>query len=163
MELFTKFKKQNYRGSFVGEQGSGKTTLLENFAEQLAARGFQVQLFYLNHPTINALFRLSSRLGSKDILLLDSAEVLSRWRWNLLRWKMRGVGGLIITSHRLGMLPLLYRCEASPDLLKDLASQLWGGSGSPSHLSMDALYRRHAGNIRHAFLELYDCYAESSK
>jgi hypothetical protein len=160
-DLFTRFKKQNYRGSLIGEQGSGKTTLLENFADQLTTRGFRVHLFYLNHQSIDALFRLLPRLGAKDILFLDSSEVLSRWRWSLLRWKMRSAGGLMITSHRLGMLPLLYHCKASPDLLKNLATELWGGSDLPSHISTDDLYQRHAGNVRHALLELYDCYAES--
>ena len=127
--LLARLERLGNRGAIVGPHGSGKTTLLEDLAERLARR------------------------GERDIIMVDGADQLSRFEWIQLRLRARAARGLIITSHRDGMLPLLHRCETSPELLSDLVRSL----GQPISAARAAeLHASHRGNVRDAIWELYD-------
>jgi DNA polymerase III delta prime subunit len=81
---------------------------------------------------------------------VDGAEQLTRLQWFRLRLRR---GGLVVTTHRRGMLPELHECRTSPALLREIASSL-GVELTEDECS--ALHRRHAGNIRESLRELYD-------
>jgi energy-coupling factor transporter ATP-binding protein EcfA2 len=127
--LLNRLETLGHRGAIVGPHGSGKTTLLEDLAERLERR------------------------GERGIMLVDGADQLSQFEWMRLRLRARSARGLIITSHRDGMLPLLHRCETSPELLSDLVRAL----GQPISAARAAeLHASHRGNVRDAIWELYD-------
>jgi hypothetical protein len=149
--LLARLEAQGHRGAIVGSHGSGKTTLLEDLASRLDRAGRTVTL--LRFDSTERSLGSGSRYGADDFVLVDGAEQLGWWDWQQLRRRARRAGGFVVTSHRDGLLPLLHRCETSPELLGALADSL--GEPLPAEDAM-ALYRRHLGNVREALRELYD-------
>jgi hypothetical protein len=141
----------------VGSHGHGKTTLLEDLAPRLQARGFRVRTISLReaHPRLDREERSVIRsLGPQDVLLLDGAEQLGWLSWMSVRLRTRRAGGLVITSHRPGLLPTLFECETTPELLARIVSELSG-----AEVDVEDLHVRHSGNVRDALRELYDRWA----
>jgi hypothetical protein len=90
--------------------------------------------------------------------VVDGAQELSRPAWAWLRRRSRAAAGLVVTSHRPGLLPTLVECTTDPVLLGELIRQLVA-EGRPEDPPPEALHRRHRGNLRLALRELYDLYA----
>lgn len=159
--LFARLRGLRHRGAIVGARGSGKTTLLEELAARFATQGWRVVSVRLTveFPALGlAISRQRlARLEPCDLLLIDGAEQLSAWQWWLVRFRARHAGGIIITAHRPGRLPTLWRCQTSPALLRDLVNSL--GVPLAAHDATD-LFTRHQGNLRDAIRELYDRHAE---
>jgi hypothetical protein len=76
----------------------------------------------------------------------------------MVRLRTRRAGGLVITSHRPGLLPTLFECTTSPELLAEIVGELSGAD-----LEAGELYERHRGNVRDALRELYDRWAGRSE
>jgi hypothetical protein len=163
-ELLDDLERMNYRAAIVGPEGSGKTTLLEDLQPFLEALGFQVTWLRLTRDqprfALGALARLTATLTARHIILLDGAEQLGWWRWWLFRWMARRAGGLIITSHRPGLLPTLLNCRTSEELLADILSTLLHDPVEVLRPQAALLHRKHRGNIRDALREMYDTWAE---
>jgi hypothetical protein len=155
--LLDRLAALNWRAAIMGPHGHGKTTLLEDLAPRLETRGFRVQTISLreSHPRLDRKDRIVLRdLGPQDILFLDGAEQLGWLSWRLLRLRTRRAGGLVITSHRLGLLPTLFECKTTPELLAGIVGELAG-----AEVDAEELYARHGGNVRDALRELYDRWA----
>ena len=158
-ELLDRLVALRYRAAIVGPHGRGKTTLLEDLAPHLEARGFRVRSAML-HTGDRWLSRehrqaLWHRLSPGDVLCVDGAEQLSRIAWVSLLARSRGAAGLLITSHRPGLLPTLLECQTSPELLEDIVRDLLGREAEEAK----DLFERHGGNIREALREMYDVWA----
>jgi hypothetical protein len=69
------------------------------------------------------------------------------------------VGGVIITRHRAGRLPTLFRCATSPDLLAEIVAELLQNQQEIERPLIAKLFKRHRGNIRKALRDLYDRFA----
>lgn len=165
--LLERLKELHYRAALVGPEGRGKTTLLEQLGEHLEERGFSLRRATLRRgqrrlpPETRR--RLLADLGPRDVLLLDGAQELGRWAWRRIERRSRAAAGLVITSHREGLLPTLLHCETSPALLAELAQELAQREpDAVAGVDLDALYRRHGGNVRDALWELYDRWAAGS-
>ncbi|HYN20696.1 MAG TPA: hypothetical protein VE078_07040, partial [Thermoanaerobaculia bacterium] len=108
-----------------------------------------------------ALRRLDWRplrsLKPDDFVLLDGADLLGPLSWLRVRWCCRRAGGLVITSHRPGLLPTLLECETTPELLAEIVNELAGES-----TQVEELFARHRGNLRTALRDMYDGYASPS-
>src|SRR5438876_137686 len=113
-ELLNRLAKLNYRAAIVGPEGRGKTTLMEDLGPRLGQRGFGVKTLRLTREFPKFVpFRLRdffAAMTSNDIILFDGAEQLSRLAWWRFRRLARPAGGLVITSHRAGMLPTPVDC-----------------------------------------------------
>ena len=161
--LIARLEAGGWRGAIIGPHGAGKTTLLEDLADRLAKRDWRVHWVRLSterrRPTGEFWRSTLLHLGSRDALMIDGAEQLSRWRAWLLARRWRRVGAVIITSHRPGRLPTVHRCVASPELLGWLVERL-GERVGPQEAQ--ALFERHRGNLRDALRELYDRYSRSA-
>lgn len=149
------------RAALVGPHGHGKTTLLEDLGARLAARGFRVRTATL-HEGDRRLDGAQRKiffhdLTSSDVLLLDGAEQLGRLSWFEVRARTRAAGGLIITSHRPGLLPTLHECRTTPGLLAEIVGEL-AGEG----VATGDLFARHGGNVRDALREMYDLWSTAS-
>jgi hypothetical protein len=148
----------HWRAAIVGPHGHGKTTLLEDLAPRLEdARGFRVRTISLReaHPRLDREDRAVLRsLGLQDVLFLDGAEQLGWLSWMEVRLRTRRAGGLVITSHRPGLLPTFFECETTPELLAGIVGELLGGE-----VDVEELHARHGGNVRDALRELYDRWA----
>lgn len=160
-ELLGRLKELRHRAAIVGPHGHGKTTLLEGLASHLAAQGFRIRSAslhdgqrWLSSKQRKTLF---GELTSRDLLLLDGAEQLSWLAWRHLRWRSHRAGGLVVTSHSPGLLPTLYECRTTPELLAGIVRDLLGAE--ESGMPVEELFARHGGNVREALMELYDLYA----
>ena len=99
-------------------------------------------------------------LTPRDCLLLDGAEQLSPRSWRQVEQGSRAAGGLVITSHRAGLLPTLLECRTTPELLAGLIEELLEPEPDRPRPTAEELYARHRGNLRDALRELYDLWAE---
>ena len=159
--LLERFAALGYRAAIVGPHGRGKTTLLEDLAPRLESLGFRVRSITL-HTGDRRLTReqkrdLLRRLSPRDLLCVDGAEQLGRIAWLALLARSRAAGGLLITSHRPGLLPTLLECETSPELLEGIVRNLIGPETDRRQIG--ELFARHGGNVRSALREMYDVWA----
>jgi hypothetical protein len=159
-ELLARLAGMNYRGAIVGPEGRGKTTLLEDLGEHLKARGLGVKHVRLTRerPRFErrALGALFGTLCGQDVILFDGAEQLGGLAWWRFLRRSRAAAGLVITSHRAGLLPTLVECETSAELLEGIVRDLHPGQ---AEASAQDLFERHRGNVREALRELYDACA----
>lgn len=162
-DLVTRLKERNYRAAIVGPEGAGKTTLLEDLERALAEQGIKTRMVFVNDIsplTGSACRRLLTELTRDEILLLDGADLVPRSCWSVLkRHTITHAFGLVVTSHRAGLLPTLIECTTSPSLLRDIAHRLQPTGQIIPPDSLDSLFQRHQGNIRACLRDLYDLYA----
>ncbi|MBW8877438.1 MAG: hypothetical protein JF614_20935 [Acidobacteria bacterium] len=148
------------RAALVGPHGRGKTTLLEELARRLDERGLRTRRIVLREgdrrlsgAQRETLFR---SLTARDVLLVDGAEQFGRLAWLEVRTRSRAAGGLVITSHRPGLLPTLYECRTTPELLAGIVADLVGREEAGRLPPAEDLLVRHGGNVRDALRDLYD-------
>lgn len=159
--LLDRLATLGYRAAIVGPHGRGKTTLLVDLSPHLQARGFRIRTITL-HIGDRRLTReqreiLFRDLVPTDLLCVDGAEQLGRWAWLGLKIRSRAAAGLLITSHRAGLLPTLLDCETSPELLAGIVRELVGPEADGMQIA--ELFARHGGNVREALREMYDVWA----
>ena len=161
--LLAHLRELDYRAAIIGPDGSGKTTLLEDLERALAEQGIKTRMVFVNDtfplsdPTCR---RLLSELTRDELVLLDGADLVPRSGWSLLkRHTITHAYGLVITSHRPGLLPTLIECTTSPSLLHDIARELQPPDRPIPTRSLESLFHRHQGNIRACLRELYDLHA----
>ena len=90
-------------------------------------------------------------------MLLDGADLMPRLAWWRFRRRARNARGIIITSHRPGLLPTLINCTTTPELLDGIIVELLGENdgGRREHV-VQRLFDEHNGNVRNALRTLYD-------
>jgi hypothetical protein len=165
-EILTRLAQLGFRAAIVGPKGSGKTTLLEDLVPRLQRLGFVPRLFRLDEdhrrlPT--AVERdLCRCMTQRDLVLLDGAEQMAWWWWWRFRQGCRRGGGLIITSHRPGLLPTLIECRPSPELLDQVVRELLGEAAPVLQVPSRRLYQECRGNVREVLRGLYDLCAEGN-
>jgi hypothetical protein len=165
-ELLIRLESMNWRGAIVGSEGAGKTTLLEDFEPRLRERGFEIVWLQLTREKprfASATLRELASLHAGQMILLDGAEQLSRWGWwRFLRLAGRA-GGLLITSHRHGLLPTLLECETTAVLLAEIVAKLLTEAPDAHCAEASRLHRKHRGNLREALRELYDLWSAPAR
>ena len=164
-EILTRLEELNYRAALVGPDGSGKTTLLEDLQKSLAEKGIGTRMVFVNDTaplSEPACRKLLSETTRDEVLLLDGADLISRSCWSLIkRHTITHASGLIVTSHRPGLLPTLIECTTTPLLFQAIARELQPPAHAIPSECLDALFQRHEGNIRDCLRELYDLCAQS--
>ena len=144
--LLARFEGLGFRGALVGPKGHGKTTLLEEFAVYMRREGYPVRVLYAR---VGERLALLGAVSSGEIVCLNGAEALSFLGWWRFRWEARGTAGILVTAHRVGLLPRLWLCETSVELFEELVGELAPG------VDAKGVFERHGGNVREAFRELY--------
>jgi energy-coupling factor transporter ATP-binding protein EcfA2 len=166
-QILVRLHELNYRAAIIGPEGSGKTTLLEDLQQLLERKDWGTRLIFVNDTSrfdSPACRRLLAELTRDQIVLLDGADLIRRSDWSLLkRHTITHAYGLVITSHRRGLLPTLIECSTTPALLKALVSELLPRGRPIPAESLDRLYARHQGNLRACLRELYDLYAQDHR
>jgi len=166
-ELLACLDELNYRAAITGPEGSGKTTLLEDLRQALERRGLRTKLLFVNDasPLPEAeCRRFLSGLTPQDLVLLDGADAIRRSSWFLFRrHTVKHAAGLIVTSHRPGLLPTLIECTTTPALLQEIVHDLCPQTSTISPALLTALYTHHNGNLRACLRDLYDLYAREDR
>jgi hypothetical protein len=159
--LLARLSEMKYRGAIVGPEGRGKTTLLEDLGERLREQGLVARHLRLTREWPVFARRFLAELWAngvdRDVLLLDGAEQMSRIAWWRFLRNARRARGLVITSHRPGLLPTLVECETSVPLLRGIVEELHPGGVAGA--AVETLFDRHRGNVREALREMYDVHA----
>ena len=161
-ELLKRWESQGRRGALVGPHGSGKTTLLEDLATHLVTYGYRP--VYLRLSSEKRHFsrdesRVLRSISQATVILLDGAEQLNYLDWLRFKYRTKKAKGLIITSHRAGLLPTLLECHTSPQLLREILHQILGNDAAVWDVECEALWKRHRGDLGLALREIYDFYA----
>jgi energy-coupling factor transporter ATP-binding protein EcfA2 len=161
--LLARIEELNYRAAIVGPDGSGKTTLLEDLQRAFAEQGRKTRMVFVNDtcPLDPPACRLLlSELTPDELVLLDGADLIPRFCWSLTkRHTIRHAFGLLITSHRAGLLPTLLECSTTPQLLSEITRELLPPGHAIPPEQLTTLFARHQGNLRSCLRELYDLYS----
>jgi energy-coupling factor transporter ATP-binding protein EcfA2 len=160
-DVIRRLEAQRWRGALVGPEGSGKSTLLGCLEKLLCSRGFTTVKVILRSggcrlhlPAVaSAALRAAFGAGEIKILVIDGAEQMNGLFWMIVS---RLVPRILITSHREGLLPTLYRCGTDERLLAFLLTELLGEMTDPVRERAVELFRLHRGNIRAVLWNLYD-------
>jgi DNA replication protein DnaC len=162
--LIKRLKELNFYAALVGDHGSGKTTLLESIVIKLIELNYKPKLLRLNteKPSFPKSFlrEFSKSLKKTDIVILDGAEQLNFLSWQYFKYKVKNADGLIITTHKEGRLPTLYRCQTSYKILDKILLELLGIQAKDLEKNSQKLFDKHQGNIRNVLREYYDIYAQ---
>lgn len=161
-ELLTRWEIQNRRGALIGPHGSGKTTLLEDLAMPLTARGYQLLNLHLSREKRQFSpedWHGLQHMTPQTVILFDGAEQLSFLDWLRFKQTSKKASGVLITSHRAGLLPTLLECRTSPQLLQEILHQILGNDAGFWDVECEALWMRHKGDLRLCLREIYDFYA----
>ena len=153
-------------GQIVGPHGSGKSTLLHLLARRASSVGMRWVPFDLHdrqrrmprgwRPQVWKAFER----GRATLVVVDGYEQLSPFaRWRLKRTCRHHKWGLLVTAHSDVGFPHLYRTLTHIDLAQALVAMLLPESDSPISSRLVAeVFRRHEGNLRAVFADLYDHY-----
>jgi hypothetical protein len=161
-DLVHRLRANNWVGAIVGPHGSGKSTLLSTIVPAVVAAGRRVVFIGLHNgqKRLPLSWRDINWLEAASILVIDGYEQLGRLRrWRLeLQCRRRG-HGLLVTSHAETGLPVLFR--TAPDLatvkrLIEYRLPTHGGRIRPADI--EHAWRRHTGNVREVFFELYNVF-----
>lgn len=157
-EFLSRLQAYKNRGAIVGSEGSGKTTLLEELEARLKENGFNVVVYGLKKDRRRVpLTFWWKKLDKQNFVFLDGAEQLNTIEWWMFKLKTLNAGGLVVTSHEPGLLPTVIACDTNMELFKNLLGELLD-EDVPEELIQET-YEKAAGNIRLAFLFLYDYFA----
>lgn len=166
-DLHKRLVRLNRTAAIVGPCGSGKTTLLCELERQFGQAGIPTQNIFISRdvrPPWRTIRDAAVSLQTGGILLVDGMDHLSRLRqWHLKQLARRRQIGLLVTSHREGILPTVYRCRPDIELLREVAYRLLEPCGTVDPERLEHLYAAHSGNLRECLRQMYDeCAAGSS-
>jgi hypothetical protein len=165
-QLFERLWDMGLWGQIVGSHGSGKSTLLYLLAERASAAGIRMVPFDL-HDQQRTMPRgwqrqvwESFEVGRGTMLVVDGYEQLTAFaQWRLKRTCRHRQWGLLVTAHRDVGLPHLYRTLTHIDLAHALVTFMLPEGETPIRPELVAeIFRRHEGNLRNVFSDLYDQY-----
>jgi hypothetical protein len=158
--LLRRLDRLGGRGAIVGPKGSGKTTLLEELEASTDGRVQWVRIPGSDpNPLKTSLAQLDRPVTEQDTLLIDGSEQLGSLAWRRFEFATHRARRVVATLHRPGRLPTLFECTPSPEILSDLVHSLDPDDAVILESHLPDLFRRHGGNIRLCFRELYDAYA----
>jgi hypothetical protein len=156
-ELLNRLRRLGGLATIVGPEGSGKTTLLEELTNHLRDRAIVVRLpGSCPQPWATARDQLPKELNRGHTVLVDGGEQLGAVAWRRLLRRTSPAGGLVLTRHRPGGLPILVECRTDLELLRELVAELAPDHARDLDPLLPGLFERHAGNLRLCFRDLYD-------
>lgn len=155
-ELWLKFIAMGCRASIVGPHGCGKTTLAQALKTKMLKAAYSVQEIRGSRLASGEISWSANASDKADIRIVDGWDMLPYWK----RLYYLRSGPLLAVSHRpIKGLSVLYKAEPDLGILKLLLTRL-GLDLDESYLL--ERFKKHEGNAREVFRELYDEFAERS-
>lgn len=147
-----------------GPHGHGKSTLLIALAATLHAAGRPVRIVQIRdwHDACAAGIAIATT-PRRTAVFVDGWE-----RLGLMAGPMRLMARvlrrrLLVTSHQPAGLPVLWKCETTPALLRAIVARVPDHGGVVDEQDTDAAFQRHGGNVREALSDLYDTIERRSR
>ncbi|WP_035609021.1 hypothetical protein [Haloferula sp. BvORR071] len=161
-ELEAKWERLGRRAAVTGQHGAGKTSLLAAWAQRSEAKGDPVIRLFFNEQHCQLQDPDRDLLGEcvGKLVLLDGDCHLSWWQQRELHRLLRPAAGVLAARHRRGPWPELLRLEPGLELAKILLNRAFSARSGPWSDNLPERWRRHRGNLRELWLELYDEAAE---
>lgn len=166
--LLTRLQDNHWWGEIVGPHGSGKSTLIETLRQPLLDAGRSIRQFTLTAGQRRLPMEAGDRSHWDDQtqVIVDGFEQLGWWQRRSLQRACRRRGcGLLITAHASFGFPAVFHPTTSVDLTEQLVAALLSDRAA-EHVSAAEIkdtFRRHAGNMREIFFDLYDRYEHSAR
>tara|TARA_Y100001934_G_C12283723_1_gene741260 strand:- start:352 stop:1074 length:723 start_codon:yes stop_codon:yes gene_type:complete len=165
-QLFDRLWDMGLWGQIVGPHGSGKSTLLHLLARHAGRSGINMVRFDLHDRQRKMPHRWkefvwnSFEKGRSTMVVVDGYEQLTPFvQWRLKRACRHRRWGLLVTAHCDADLPHLYRTLTHIDLAHQLVRYVLPDDESRFGPDLIAkIFRRHEGNLRDVFSDLYDRY-----
>jgi len=157
-ELLELLSAKRYRAAVVGPHGSGKTSCLKQIELHIRECGRPTIWWAAEKQTATECadsWRWHNKVAQDAIVFIDGADALAILKWRLLRARLSRAGGVVISSHREGLLPTIIRCQPTLSLFYELLGDLIPASQFPPDHTLRGLFRIHEGNIRSMFGDLY--------
>lgn len=161
--LVDRLAASGWRGEIVGPHGSGKSTLLAGLIEAIERRGRNVVVYRLREGDrrLPPEPRDVRSLVANDVVVVDGYEQLPWWRkWLLRRLCMRTGLGLLVTTHGLAGLPLLWRTAVDRASVERVVEHLLANEPSAATLiareDIARALEDHPNNAREVLFALYD-------
>jgi len=156
MEVLLERARRYSLCQIIGPHGTGKTTLLLAICRRYEASGEKVRHLFFNDQQRRLPDDVVLR---KDLtFFVDGFEQLPTLSQ---LWLCLGATRLIVTTHHpLWFVPILYRTQPQFSVFVQIVGQMV--PNPPEESVLRAVYDRAGGNVRTAFFELYDIYAESN-
>ena len=164
--IFETWKTLHHRAAVVGPHGSGKSTLLKSLKKHFETEHLECEYLFLNdrkkkldHIDIHRI-----RVSSSIILLLDGAEQLNPLHWFIFQYLTRH-HRLITTQHKECRLATLIHSKTNVFIAQMLLEKLCLPQKEKAELDVyiAPLLKKHNGNIREVFRELYDLYSHEER
>lgn len=151
--------------AIVGPHGTGKSTLLRALERELAAAGRAAGIVQLRHRSdVVAVLASLRRADRGSVLGVDGWERLGRITAAAVRLVARARGvRLLVTTHRPAWMPTIASTAASLPVLEALVAHLPDHGGLIEADDVAEAFARHAGNLREALADLYDCFERRAR
>lgn len=167
LERFKSFRATRTQCSVVGPHGTGKTTFFDGLKQHLEQQDSEVLRISL-HRTVDGrceLPTIPSDVHPDTVILLDSAGVAG-WRFSSpmsfqqrkqWRTQLKRIAHcqIVESRHRRNSVPVLLQTRSTVTMLETIIRRLDPDWQIPTS-AIEAIYRRHKGNIREALRECYD-------
>lgn len=161
------------RGMICGPHGSGKSTLLRHLMVAAAGRGWKTRVVALRSKADfgRALGAIVTAAGHGHWLGIDSWEKLGPTGRLLAPLAARRGGQIVVTAHQpQACWPILLNLQPDALTFRLLVGRLLSRANSQSAIAaefaphrLDGIFRRHRGNHREAFFELYDHFERATR
>ena len=160
LDLLTRLEYLDFRASILGPEGHGKSTLLRTIQQLLKEQEIPTFSIQLRRGEVFSIIELVSLLfQDKRVLLIDGADLLPIWVWWFIKFLSHRWSGIIVTSHKRRLLPVLWQCRTDRVLLEHLLRKILGNTSQGIHHLAQRLFQEHHGNIREVFRSLYQYYS----
>ena len=166
LEIIAKLESLHYRAAVTGPEGSGKTTFLfalESYLRENNYRTYYLQVYADPKANRRSVQDMLRSLMNDCIYFIDGADLLSPLLWYRLYLGTKPVKGLIITSHKKNMLPVLLRCRTNISLLNEIIQRLLGDKDEGVLALSQRLFYEEDGNIRHVLRGLYEIFSDRTR
>ena len=157
LEALTVRLRRARMAAITGPHGHGKTTLLVALAARLEAEGLPVTVVRVrSRRDWAAVWRAISGLPRGGVACIDGWDSLAALRGPLRLAALLLGRTLLVTSHRPGLCPVLWRCETSRGLLEAIVARLPDRHGRIGGADIAEAFLRHDGDLRESLAHLYD-------